>query len=80
MTKANEACLLGDILSTWDHDTRYGRACGRGAITVGVVTCGDCRLGGYGPGVTPLFGAVEPVIEPEADSAAVLDLREDWAV
>jgi hypothetical protein len=73
---------LGDFVAIMDHDARYGRSYRRGAATIGVVVHGDCRLAGHGPGVSPLFTAVEPVIEPvidtDANLAVVLSLREDW--
>lgn len=74
---------LGDVLAIVDHDNRYGRSYRRGAITVGVIVHGDCLQSGHGPGIVPLFTAVEPVIEPvidaDANLAVMLDLREDWA-
>jgi hypothetical protein len=73
---------LGDFVGILDHDNRFGRGYRRGAITVGIVVHADCMLTGHGPGVAPLFTALEPVIEPliepDANLAIVLDLREDW--
>lgn len=73
---------LGDFVAILDHDNRFGRGYRRGAITIGVVVHGDCHMGGHGPGVAPLFTAVEPVIEPvidaDANLAVVLGFREDW--
>lgn len=74
---------LGDFVAILDHDNRYGHSYRRGATTIGVIVHGDCRLGGHGPGVSPLFTAIEPVIQPvidpDANLAIVLGFREDWA-
>lgn len=73
---------LGDFVAITDHDNRYGRGYRRGATTVGVIVHADCFQAGHGPGVLPLFTALEPVIQPEIDPdanlAIMLDLREDW--
>jgi hypothetical protein len=73
---------LGDIVALQDQDNRFGHGYRTGAVTIGIVVHGDCRLGGHGPGVSPLFSAIEPVIEavinPDANLALLLSLREDW--
>ena len=73
---------LGDFVAIMDHDNRYGRCWREGAVSIGVIGHGDCRMAGHGPGVVILFSAAEPVIEPvidpDANLAIRLGLREDW--
>lgn len=57
--------LLGDLVAILDYDNRFGRCFRRGAITIGVIVHGDSQWAGHGPGVTALFTAIDPVIQPE---------------
>ena len=64
-----------------DADHSYGRIYRRGAVSVGIVTHSDCVVAGHGPGVTTLFtsktGAIKPVIDPGANIARLMKLRDD---
>jgi len=70
---------LGDLVAIDDADNSFGRVYRGGAVTVGVVAHGASQLAGHGPGVTTLLtsarGAIEPVIEPNANLATILSLR-----
>lgn len=69
---------IGDMVALIDQDHTYGRSFRKGAISVGVVVHSCCVQAGHGPGVTTLFtsasGAIEPVIDPEANLARILDI------
>lgn len=71
---------LGDIVAITDADNTYGRIYKTGAVTVGIVVHGRCVTAGHGPGVTCLFtsatGAIEPVLDPKANIATILGLRD----
>ena len=71
---------LGDIVAIQDADNTYGRIYKRGAVTVGIISHGQCLTAGHGPGVTCLFtsvkGAIEPVLGEGANIADLLGLRE----
>ncbi len=70
---------LGDLVAIDDADNSFGRVYRGGAVTVGIVAHGASQLAGHGPGVTTLLtsacGAIEPVIEPNANLATILSLR-----
>ena len=72
---------FGDLVAIEDADHSYGRIFRKGAISVGIVTHSNCIVAGHGPGVTTLFtskkGAIEPFIEPDANIAKILNLRDD---
>jgi hypothetical protein len=72
---------LGDLVAIADHAGDFGRSYKRGAVTIGIVVHGDSNLAGHGPGVTGLFsslqGDIMPVIDPAANLARILKLRED---
>ncbi len=61
---------FGDFVALMNHDNLYGRSYRQGAITIGIVIHGDCLLAGHGPGVSTLFSARKPVIEPIIDRNA----------
>ncbi len=61
---------LGDLVAVRDWDATYYTGYREGALTVGVVACGDSPILGNGPGVTLLLSAPGGVIEPEVDSGA----------
>jgi hypothetical protein len=67
---------IGDMVALIDQDHTYGRSFKTGAISVGVVVHSCCVQAGHGPGITTLFtsasGAIEPVIDPEANLAKIL--------
>ena len=69
---------FGDFVALMDHDNRYGRAYRKGAVSIGVVVHSDCLSAGHGPGVTTLMtcktSLIEPVIDPKANMADLLDI------
>lgn len=70
---------LGDIVAIVDADHSYGRIYRTGAISVGVVVHGRSYVAGHGPGVTSLLtspdGKIDPVVDPRANLAELLQLR-----
>ncbi|MBL7080746.1 DUF4438 domain-containing protein [Candidatus Bathyarchaeota archaeon] len=76
-----EDLRLGDLVAIADADHSYGRIYRKGAISVSIVTHSDCVTAGHGPGTTTLFtsktGAIEPVIDADANIAKILGLRDD---
>ncbi|HET6895739.1 MAG TPA: DUF4438 domain-containing protein [Candidatus Baltobacteraceae bacterium] len=70
---------LGDIVAITDADHSYGRIYRTGALAVGVVVHGRSYVAGHGPGVTSLLssgeGKIEPVLDPQANLADILQLR-----
>jgi hypothetical protein len=73
---------LGDIVAIINADHTYGRIYRSGAISIGVVVHTDCVLAGHGPGVTTIMtsseGKIKPVVDPNANIAKVLKLRNDF--
>jgi hypothetical protein len=69
---------LGDIVAVRDWDATHYTGYRDGALTVGVVACGDSPLAGNGPAVTVLLSAAEGSLaarpDPEANLAAILGL------
>ena len=76
-----EDLRLGDLVAIVDADHSYGRIYRKGAMSVSIVTHSDCVTAGHGPGTTTLFtsktGAIEPVIDADANIAKILGLRDD---
>ncbi|MCW3989252.1 MAG: DUF4438 domain-containing protein [Candidatus Bathyarchaeota archaeon] len=76
-----EDLRLGDLVAIVDADHSYGRIFRKGAMSVSIVTHSDCVTAGHGPGTTTLFtsktGAIEPVIDADANIAKILGLRDD---
>ncbi|MFW9913330.1 MAG: DUF4438 domain-containing protein [Candidatus Thorarchaeota archaeon] len=74
-----DSLRFGDFVAILDADHSYGRIYKQGAISIGIVVHSDCILSGHGPGVATLFtsteGNIEPVIDPDANIAAILNLR-----
>ncbi len=74
---------LGDLVAILDADSTYGRYYHKGSVSVGVVAHGDSFQAGHGPGVTGLLtsksGAIEPVIDANANIGAILGLVEGLA-
>jgi hypothetical protein len=72
---------FGDIVAITDYDSSGACFYLSGAVTVGVVSQGDSYMAGHGPGVTPIMsspsGKIEPVLDPKANIALLLDLRSD---
>jgi Domain of unknown function (DUF4438), N-terminal/Domain of unknown function (DUF4438), C-terminal len=73
-----EKLRLGDIIAITDADHTYGRIFRKGAITVGIVSHGDCVQAGHGPGVTTLLtsatGAILPKRSPKANLASIMKI------
>ncbi len=73
-----EKLRLGDIIAITDADHTYGRIFRKGAITIGIVSHGDCVQAGHGPGVTTLLtsatGAILPKLSPKANIARILKI------
>jgi hypothetical protein len=72
---------FGDLVAIEDADHSYGRIYRKGALSVGIVTHSDCVVAGHGPGVTTLFtsktGAIKPLLNPGANIAKFMKLRDD---
>ncbi|MCK4702613.1 DUF4438 domain-containing protein [Candidatus Bathyarchaeota archaeon] len=72
---------FGDLVAIENADHSYGRIYRRGALSVGIVTHSDCVVAGHGPGVTTLFtsktGAIKPLLNPGANIAKFMKLRDD---
>ena len=72
---------LGDLVVIPDHDHRYGRGYRKGAVTIALCIHGDSIMIGHGPGILTLMTCPEPaiewVIDPGANIATYLNIRED---
>jgi Domain of unknown function (DUF4438) len=65
-----EDLRLGDLVAIRDWDATYYTGFREGALTVGVVACGDSPMLGNGPGITLLASAPDGWLVPESDTAA----------
>jgi hypothetical protein len=69
---------LGDLVAVSDWDATYYTGYREGALTVGVVACGDSPVLGNGPGLTLLLsapgGALRAEVDPGASIAELLEL------
>ena len=65
-----EELRLGDLVAIRDWDATYYTGYREGALTVGVVACGDSPILGNGPGVTILVSAPDGLVVPEPDGRA----------
>jgi hypothetical protein len=61
---------LGDLVAVRDWDATYYTGYREGALTVGVVACGDSPILGNGPGMTLLLSAPDGSLAPEQDADA----------
>lgn len=61
---------LGDLVAVRDWDATYYTGYREGALTVGVVACGDSPVLGNGPGTTLLLSAPDGALVPEVDADA----------
>ena len=50
-----EGLRIGDVVVMEDQDHRYGRGWRPGYLTIGVISTGQCRLFGHGPGPTSML-------------------------
>ena len=71
---------LGDVIAITDHYDAWGRGRYVGAVTIGVIIHGFSSGGGHGPGVNPIMAAmpdrIETIMDPAANIAYILGLRE----
>jgi hypothetical protein len=71
---------FGDIVAIVDADHSFGRIYRTGAVSIGIVAHGCSDVAGHGPGVTSLMtspsGAIVPSVDPGANIATILGLRE----
>ncbi|MCD6444909.1 DUF4438 domain-containing protein [Candidatus Bathyarchaeota archaeon] len=76
-----EDLRLGDLVAIMNAEHTYGRIYRSGAVSIGVVVHTDCVMAGHGPGVTTIMtsgsGKIKPRIDPEANIAKLLNLRDD---
>ena len=76
-----EDLRFGDLVALMDADNTFGPIYRKGAVTVGIIVHSNCVTAGHGPGVTRLFtsstGKIVPKIEPNANIAKILKLREE---
>ncbi len=76
-----EDLRLGDLVAIMNADHSYGRIYRTGAVTIGIIIHTRCVSAGHGPGVTTLMtsrkGSIRPVIDPDANIAKILGLRDD---
>ncbi len=73
-----EKLRLGDIVVITDADHTYGRIFRKGAVSIGIVSHGDCVQAGHGPGVTTLLtsasGAIQPKLSAKANIARIMKI------
>jgi hypothetical protein len=72
-----EGLRLGDLVAVSDWDATYYTGYRAGALTVGVVACGDSPVLGNGPGLTLLVSAPGGALVPDLDTdASIVGLLE----
>ncbi|MCW4036699.1 MAG: DUF4438 domain-containing protein [Candidatus Bathyarchaeota archaeon] len=75
-----ERLRLGDVVCLRDQLCTSGRGYYQGAVTIGVIIHGASDYSGHGPGVNPILstkdGRLETRIEPTANTALYLGLRD----
>ncbi len=71
---------FGDIVAILDRASFFGRQYRKGAIEIGVIVHSNSDISGHGPGVTTLLtslgGEIIPVVDPKANLARYLGIRE----
>ena len=71
---------LGDLIAIIDHYDFYGRGRYEGAVTIGVCIHGWSDFAGHGPGLNPVLsalpGKIQTKIDPHANVAYYLGLRQ----
>ncbi len=74
-----ETLRFGDIVAIINADHNFGRIYRTGAVSIGVISHSGSNIAGHGPGVTSLFtsppGNIEPVIDADANLAALFNIR-----
>jgi Domain of unknown function (DUF4438), N-terminal/Domain of unknown function (DUF4438), C-terminal len=72
---------IGDVVALIDQYCAYGRGYYKGAVTIGVVIHGASDIAGHGPGVNPVITCktdeISYIVDPRANVARYLGLRED---
>lgn len=72
-----EGLRIGDVVVMEDQDHRYGRGWRPGFVTIGVISTGQCRLFGHGPGPTSLLSgpasAFDINVSPDANLVRAFD-------
>jgi hypothetical protein len=70
---------FGDMVAISQADNRFGPTYCEGWITIAVIVHSDSTVSGHGPGVSPLLtGPIQrlrPLYAPQANLAAIFDLR-----
>ncbi|GAA0432460.1 DUF4438 domain-containing protein [Leifsonia naganoensis] len=73
-----EGLRIGDLVVLRDQDHGYGRGFRPGWLTIGVISTGECRLFGHGPGPSTLFSgpaeAFRLVFDRSANLGEILDV------
>jgi hypothetical protein len=76
-----DSLRFGDLVAIMDADHSYGRIYRKDSVSVGIISHSNCITAGHGPGVTSLFtstkGAIQPMINKDANIAKILELRDD---
>jgi len=71
---------LGDLVAIRDHYDYYGRGRYKGAVTIGVCIHGFSDYAGHGPGLNPVLsalpGRIKTKLDPHANTAYYLGIRE----
>ena len=71
---------LGDVVAIRDHLDNYTAGRYKGAVTIGVCIHGWSDFAGHGPGLDPVLsalpGKIKPKIDPNANIAYYLGIRE----
>lgn len=73
-----ESLRIGDVVLLEDQDHRFGRRWCPGWLTIGVISMGDCRLFGHGPGPSTLLSG--PAIAFTINDDAEANVRRAFAV
>jgi hypothetical protein len=72
---------LGDLVAIRDHYDYYGRGRYEDAVTIGICIHGWSDYAGHGPGLNPVLsalpGKIKVKIDPEANIANYLGIKED---
>ncbi|MDW7760436.1 MAG: DUF4438 domain-containing protein [Acidobacteriota bacterium] len=75
-----EKLRLGDVVAIRDHYNAFGTGRHKGAVTIGIICHGWSYSAGHGPGVNTVLsalpGRIEPRIDPHANAAYYLGIRE----
>jgi hypothetical protein len=70
---------FGDMVAILHADNRFGPTYRQGWVTIAVIVHSDSTVSGHGPGVSPLLTGpmqrLRPVFAPQANLAAIFDLR-----